>query len=604
MRKFFSYYKVLIVAVMAMGMVATFSDGIASADHVPGVVCDASTDHCYLYVSDKQDIAGASAAAALLEHNGVTGHLATIGSASENAFIVTNVPQAVADHGTLADPFAGGSWIGVAGTATLPATLPHGMFNYVFDWEWINDDEWTYENWASGEPNWGDTAAHFWHHEGLWDGHWNNAPPTQTRTYLVEFDAPPVVYTSGNHVDTWDPIHATSANPNWGNEVCVTEPAVGLGANWVHPHKATSFGTNAHDWQWNNSAGFTANWINAWGNLTSVGPGGHNWTRYSTEVSGSGDFVLDLLADNCSWIYVDGELVGRQGANWGNEPRQYPVVLDGTHTLELLIFDGGGKAGGMYRLETNTSTVFLDSDGDGLLDPEEGLLGTDHLNPDTDGDGVNDGDEVAAGTDPLVIDDPDTDGDGVNDDVDNCPAVANAGQLDTDEDGMGNACDLDDDNDGLSDADEAIAGTDPLNQDTDGDGILDGADAFPLDFDNDGHNDDVDAFPTDPSEWADADGDGVGDNADAFDNSDHSGALQVGSCEFDNQETVPGTYFSDLIGDLGDPNHGGYVGAVSALANEWKKDGLISGRTKGKITSCAAQSDEGKPEPSKGKGKK
>ncbi len=42
MKKLFSYYKVLMVAVMAMGMVATFSDGIASADHVAGdgVSCD------------------------------------------------------------------------------------------------------------------------------------------------------------------------------------------------------------------------------------------------------------------------------------------------------------------------------------------------------------------------------------------------------------------------------------------------------------------------------------------------------------------------------------------------------------------------------------
>jgi YD repeat-containing protein len=43
----------------------------------------------------------------------------------------------------------------------------------------------------------------------------------------------------------------------------------------------------------------------------------------------------------------------------------------------------------------------LDSDGDGLSDDEERLLGTDPFNPDTDGDGYPDGLEVALGSDPL-----------------------------------------------------------------------------------------------------------------------------------------------------------------------------------------------------------
>lgn len=46
--------------------------------------------------------------------------------------------------------------------------------------------------------------------------------------------------------------------------------------------------------------------------------------------------------------------------------------------------------------------IFKDSDGDGLTDAEEYLLGTDPFNPDTDGDGYSDGVEVAAGYDPLI----------------------------------------------------------------------------------------------------------------------------------------------------------------------------------------------------------
>jgi hypothetical protein len=117
----------------------------------------------------------------------------------------------------------------------------------------------------------------------------------------------------------------------------------------------------------------------------------------------------------------------------------------------------------------NDPAASVDTDGDGMPDDwHEGRSESDStsdpalvLDDDDDNDGIDDEIEQVNGTNPRNAD---SDGDAVGDNLDNCPSLSNAGQLNTDGDTEGDVCDSDDDNDGFSDEEEAIDDTNPLNR--------------------------------------------------------------------------------------------------------------------------------------------
>ena len=142
--------------------------------------------------------------------------------------------------------------------------------------------------------------------------------------------------------------------------------------------------------------------------------------------------------------------------------------------------------------------VFVDSDGDGILD---------HLDSDSDNDGILDGVEGNGDTDGNGIPDyldTDSDGDSIDDAIEVGADPANP--VDTDGDGIPDFQDLDSDGNGIADADEI--GPDPLNPvDTDGDGTPDHLD---LDADGDGIPD-ANEIGSDPLNPVDTDGDDIPD---------------------------------------------------------------------------------------------
>ena len=198
------------------------------------------------------------------------------------------------------------------------------------------------------------------------------------------------------------------------------------------------------------------------------------------------------------------------------DPLSIPIDTDGDGEFDCLDLDDDNDGlTDAEELLIGTDTLDADTDNDNVddlpdvfpLDPTEWAdtdkdgIG-DNADPDADGDGYLNEDEIICGTDslnpgnvPLDYDgdfipdciDSDDDNDGCNDEVDQLPFDETI-CIDTDRDYVDNKIDLDDDNDGILDTVE-----DFLDNDVDGTPNL-----LDLDSDNDGCSDVLEAGFEDP----------------------------------------------------------------------------------------------------------
>ncbi|KYF54673.1 hypothetical protein BE08_20070, partial [Sorangium cellulosum] len=252
-------------------------------------------------------------------------------------------------------------------------------------------------------------------------------------------------------------------------------------------------------------------------------------------------------------------------------------VSDGNEDINL---DGAVDAGESDPNDPADDLPIVDTDGDGLVDEIEVLIGTDPEDADSDDDGVLDGQEPNYSDDHdgdglINALDPDSDGDGLFDGTELGLPCDNAAT-----DAGAESC--------IADADPETT-TNPLDPDTDDGGVSDGAEDA-------NHNGAVDEGETDPNApdddvvAGDRDGDGLSDAIEEMLGSDPDDADSDDDGALDGQEVDPG---ADTDGD----------GLINVLDVDSDNDGLFDGTelglpcdqegTSAEAGHCRADADEG-----------
>jgi hypothetical protein len=168
------------------------------------------------------------------------------------------------------------------------------------------------------------------------------------------------------------------------------------------------------------------------------------WTKYASQQSAA----IHLQAGQVYWI----EALGKENSGGDN------LAVGVRFPNGFLQRPAGAR---WFKTPPAGLDLLADSDADGLNNYEEWVFGTSSSDYDTDLDGVSDYDEIYLfGTNP---DDMDTDDDGMPNGWERANGLNH----------LVNDAAADPDGDGLSNIDEYRAGTDPLNPDTDGDGLND-----------------------------------------------------------------------------------------------------------------------------------
>jgi hypothetical protein len=152
---------------------------VAATVNPVGFFYNGVNGHFYRPISTGTTYTAARAASLLTTFKGQTGYLVTITSASENAFIFANVPQANIWFAAT-DEVRDGTWV-------IDAGPEKGTVMKTSNGQTAGNIPGVYNNWASGEPNGNNGSENYavtnWNGQSTWNdlsNNWNNP-------YIIEY---------------------------------------------------------------------------------------------------------------------------------------------------------------------------------------------------------------------------------------------------------------------------------------------------------------------------------------------------------------------------------------------------------------------------------
>lgn len=166
---------------LALALTCSALTGTASASFVEWSESIGGNGHYYELVTTLSSWSQATVDAESRSYLGVNGYLASITSAAENNFLINTVAPLASDGPQIQ------VWIG--------GYQPPGSPEPAGNWVWTSGEQWTYSNFAPGQPNndgGTENYAALYVKPNIFGaiGQWADAPDGVGAYYLVEYAAP------------------------------------------------------------------------------------------------------------------------------------------------------------------------------------------------------------------------------------------------------------------------------------------------------------------------------------------------------------------------------------------------------------------------------